>query len=275
MARTPTRLPARRIPATRALVEVDLPTPGAPVMPRTCARPASGPRARHHLAQERRGVLDQRDEPRDRGRVTLARTRDEVGDRRGAPPRHAAHAYAGHRMISASPWPPPPHRAAAPTPPPRRWSSRASVQHDAGAGHADRVAEGDRAAVDVDHGPRSTPSWRADSMPTAAKASLSSKRSMSEIAMPSFSAALAIALAGWSWSVESGPATWPERADLGEPGQAELLGLGLAHHDHGAGAVGDLRGRAGGDAAVLGHRAQAGERLDRGVAADALVLGRR
>ena len=28
--------------------------------------------------------------------------------------------------------------------------------------------------------------------------------------MPSFSAAFAIALAGWSWSVESGPATWPE-----------------------------------------------------------------
>ena len=41
------------------------------------------------------------------------------------------------------------------------------------------------------------------------------------------------------------------RADLGEPLQAELLGLGLAHHDDGRGAVGDLRGGAGGDRAVL------------------------
>ena len=52
--------------------------------------------------------------------------------------------------MRASPWPPPPHRAAAPRPPPRRSSSLSSVQRDAGARHADRVTEGDGAAVDVD-----------------------------------------------------------------------------------------------------------------------------
>ena len=38
-ASTPTRLPARRSAATSALVEVDLPTPGEPVMPMTWAVP--------------------------------------------------------------------------------------------------------------------------------------------------------------------------------------------------------------------------------------------
>ena len=41
-ASTPTRCPAARWAVTRALVVVDLPTPGAPVTPTTCARPASG-----------------------------------------------------------------------------------------------------------------------------------------------------------------------------------------------------------------------------------------
>src|SRR5690242_5160166 len=41
-ARTPTRLPCARKAATSALVEVDLPTPGLPVMPMTCAVPEWG-----------------------------------------------------------------------------------------------------------------------------------------------------------------------------------------------------------------------------------------
>ena len=44
------------------------------------------------------------------------------------------------------------------------------------------------------------------------------------------------------------------RADLGEPGEAELLGLGPAHDDDRGGAVGDLRRRARGDRAVLAER---------------------
>ena len=54
-----------------------------------------------------------------------------------------------------------------------------------------------------------SPSSRADSMPTAANASLNSTRSRSETAMPSFSQAFTVALAGCIWRVESGPATMP------------------------------------------------------------------
>ena len=51
------------------------------------------------------------------------------------------------------------------------------------------------------------------------------------------------------------------------------MGLGLVHHHHGAGAVGDLRGRSGGDGAVLAESGlQARQRVRGGVGADALVL---
>ena len=92
--------------------------------------------------------------------------------------------------------------------------------------------------------------------------------------MPSFSQRLARSRsAGCVCSGRVGAGDDAVRADLGEPGQAELLGLGLAHHDDRGGAVGDLRGGAGGDRAVLGERrAQLAERLGGGVGADALVL---
>ncbi len=93
--------------------------------------------------------------------------------------------------------------------------------------------------------------------------------------MPSLATAFAIALAGWSWRVESGPATWPEAPISASQVEAELLGLRLAHHHDRAGAVGDLRCGAGRDGAVLGDRAQTGERLHCRVATDALVLGDR
>ena len=90
--------------------------------------------------------------------------------------------------------------------------------------------------------------------------------------MPSFSQAFAVALAGCSCRRRVGAGDHAVRADLGEPLEAELLGLGLAHHDDRGGAVGDLGGRAGGDGAVLAERrAQLAQRLGGGVAADALV----
>ena len=50
------------------------------------------------------------------------------------------------------------------------------------------------------------------------------------------------------------------------------LGRLLAHDQHGGGAVGDLRGVAGGDDALgVEGRLELGERLDGGVGADALV----
>ncbi|RBQ78289.1 hypothetical protein VDGD_21234 [Verticillium dahliae] len=60
---------------------------------------------------------------------------------------------------------------------------------------------------------------------------------------------------------------------LAEDGLAEALGGGAAHEEHGGGAVGDLRGVAGVDAAVLGKGgADLAERLGRHAGADAVVL---
>ena len=58
-------------------------------------------------------------------------------------------------------------------------------------------------------------------------------------------------------------------------GEAEGVGLLLAHDEDARGAVGDLGGVAGGDPAVLGPegRLQVGQGLDRGVGPDALVGG--
>ena len=112
-----------------------------------------------------------------------------------------------------------------------------------------------------------------DLMPTLANASLISTRSRSAGPMPSFSQALRIAAAGWDCRVESGPATTPCAPISASQRQPELLGLGLAHHDDGRRTVGDLRGRAGGDRAVLAERrAQLAQALGRGVGADALVV---
>ena len=63
-----------------------------------------------------------------------------------------------------------------------------------------------------------------------------------------------------------------ERVEAGPGLHAQLLGLVLAHDQHARGAVGDLRGVAGGDRAVLlERRLELGERLGGGALADALV----
>ena len=127
------------------------------------------------------------------------------------------------------------------------------VEHDPGAGHADRVAQGDRAAVDVDLVlGEAELAGRLDA--DRGEASLNSTRSTSSIEMPSFSSAFVVALAGCICSVESGPATWPCAPISAIQDRPSFLGLGLAHHHDGAGAVGDLRGGAGGDGAVLAER---------------------
>ena len=55
---------------------------------------------------------------------------------------------------------------------------------------------------------------------------------------------------GWVSSDGSGPATMPKPTSSASGGEAQLLGLGPADHDHGGRAVGDLRRVAGGDGAV-------------------------
>ena len=63
-----------------------------------------------------------------------------------------------------------------------------------------------------------------------------------------------------------------ERQQLGDRLDPELLGLRPRHHDDGRAAVGDLRGVAGGDAAVAVEGGpQTGEGLDRGAGPDPLV----
>ena len=133
-------------------VGVDLPTPGEPVSPTTWACPACGASAAATSRSCGRVVLDQRDEPRDGARrrpLAGAASTEARGDGRRLAARPAGQAD-GTRRIRASPWPPPPHSAAAPTPPPRRLQLEREVQREPGAGHADRVAERDGAAVDVD-----------------------------------------------------------------------------------------------------------------------------
>ena len=157
----------------------------------------------------------------------------------------------GTRTMRASPWPPPPQSAAAPTPPPRRLSSsarcRAMRAPDMPIGWPRAMAPPLTLTLST-----SMPSSLAEARPTAANASLISTRSRSAGVMPSFSQALAMARAGCCCSVESGPATTPWAPISASQVRPELLGLGLAHDDDRGGAVGDLRGRAGGDGAVLG-----------------------
>ena len=134
---------------TSAEVVVDLPTPGDPVRPITRA---GGSLEAATNAFVICGTFGEPSSISEISRATLRasplrRAVDEVVDVDGSAPTDQD---AGTRRISASPWPPPPQRAAAPTPPPRRLSSSARVQREAGAGHADRVAERDRAAVWVD-----------------------------------------------------------------------------------------------------------------------------
>src|SRR6266568_5894709 len=165
-ASTPTRLPRARYSVTSMFVEVLLPTPGEPVSPTTYAEPAYGasaassarscgepsstweisratargspPRARS--SSEATAVdcfpvgtclkVLTRDPPMAVGLGSLARGRNPDDQRVAL----AAAAAQGRRADAA----------AAPS------QLEREVQHDAGSGHADRVAERDRAAVDVD-----------------------------------------------------------------------------------------------------------------------------
>ena len=203
----PAALRAQR--PTSADVVVDLPTPGGPVSPTTCAarRTARAPRP----PRAARGPPSSTSEisratascsPR-RARATRSATSGRRTASDGGQP------AAGTRMIRASPWPPPPHSAAAPTPPPRRSQLQRQVQRDPGAGHADRVAERDRAAVDVDL-------VRVDAELAGGHDADGGERlvDLDEVEVgaarcPPWRSAAAIALAGCSCRLASGPATTP------------------------------------------------------------------
>src|SRR3954451_20785740 len=268
-ASTPTRLPALRRAPTSALVEVDLPTPGEPVMPTVWACPAYG--ARPAITSRSRGEASSTSE------ISLATERGSpsraLSTSSGTSPDERRPATSGgdaddQRVTLAAA---PAERGGADTAA-AALELEGEVQHDPGARHADRVAERDRAAVDVDL-------VRVEAELAGGLDSDRGERlvELHQVEVGGGDALLLEGLGGGPRGLHLergvGPGDHAVRADLGQPGQAELLGLGLAHHDHGAGAVGDLRGRGGGDRAVLGERrAQSRQRLGRGVAAHALVL---
>ena len=175
------------------------------------------------------------------------------------------------RSTAASPWPPPPHSATAAVPPPRRRSSSSAVS-------ATRVPDMPTGCPSAMAPPltltlsSSMPRSSAEARPTAAKASLISKRSM-----------VVDVDAGLAGRLDDGPRRLGQQRvvrpghhavadDLAERRDAQLLGLGRRHHDDGGAAVGDLRRVARGDGAVLGEgRPQLAQRLGRRLGPHTLV----
>src|SRR5918992_3424332 len=260
-ASTPTRLPCALKAVTSALVEVDFPTPGEPVSPMIRAAPASGVSAA--VTSRSRGDAFSTSEisrATARGEPSTARptrsvtstSRIDVEDEGVA---LTAAAAQGGRADAA---------AAAP-------QFVHDVQGEAGARHPDRVAEGDRAAVDVDllgadaeiaHGLDGHRGERLVDLDQVEGADVHA--GLAERVLER------VRRLGLQRVVRAGHVA--VRADLGEPRQAELFGLGLGHHHYRAGAVGDLGRRSGGDRAVLAERGpQPAQRFGRRVRPDALV----
>ena len=174
-------------------------------------------------------------------------------------------------MIMAMPWPPPTHIVSRPIVLSSLWRLLIRRGHDAGAGHAERMTERDRAAVDVDL-VELMPRCLADGITWAANASLISTRSMSSMRHAGAGHRLTAGLdraETHDLGVEPGHA---RRHDPGERREAELLGPGVAHHHHGRRAVVEGAGVAGGDLAVgAEHRLEPGELLGGGAVAWAVV----
>ena len=173
--------------------------------------------------------------------------------------------------MAASPWPPPPHSATAAVEAPRRRSSSSAVSAtrapDMPTGWPSAMAPPLTLTLSS-----SMPRSSTEARPTAAKASLISKRSMAPRSTPALPAALTIAREGWVSSELSGPGHHAVADDLAQRRDPELLGLGGRHDDDGAAAVGDLRRVPGGDGAVLVEGGlQRAQRLRRRARAHTLV----
>ena len=134
-----------------------------------------------------------------------------------------------------------------------------------GAGGADRVAEGDRAAVDVDL-------VHVDPVLAGPREDDGGERlvDLEQVEVGDRHAGAVEQLLGrLDRAVEVVVGVRPDQAvglDPGPRGQAEGTGLVLVHDQHGGGAVGDLGRRAGGVQAAGEHRREAGQPLERGVA---------
>src|SRR5215207_7294571 len=264
-ASTPTRVPWARRAVTSADVDVDLPTPGAPVTPTKWARPVCGvsaaltsrtsgersstseisratARASPAWARSTSSATGMARLTRDTASASALRHADDEGVALAAATTQAG----GSDAASAAP------------------ELEREVQDDAGATRADRMTERDRTAVDVDL-------VLGDSERTGA---LDANRCECLVELEQIDVGDADALlgrravdrvGGLHLQARVGAGHGTGSADLGDPRQTELLGLGLAHHDHCRCTVGDLARRARGDRAVLvERRTQLGERLRRG-----------
>src|SRR3954462_2968489 len=310
-ASTPTRLPAARSARTSAVVEVDLPTPGDPVSPSTCACRVCGASASATsrslgLASSTREIS----RATDRASPFRAPSTSAATSTARRPRRPEGAAGAGVWTAVPSVTPPPRRRSstacrAVPRSPvnprarsplgghvqdqrvalaaaaaQRRGTDAAAppaqlerqVEDDPGAAHPDRVAEGDGAAVGVDL-------LRVDAQ-LAGGDDADRGEGLVELDQVEVLRVDALPRAGLldgprGLALQGGVRTGDDavRADLSEQGAAEIGRLLRAHDDDRAGAVGDLRGRARGDRAVLGEgRLELRQALDGGVRADALVL---
>ena len=252
-ASTPTRLPALAEGADQGVRGGRLADPGRAGEADDVGGAAVRRQGGHHLAQRRVAVLDEGDQPGHGPRRACPGRLDQGRDVDSACGQGQPFGSCGTRTIRASPWPPPPQSAAAPTPPPRRFSSSARCRTmrapDMPIGWPRAMAPPLTLTLS-----RSRPRSLAEARPTAAKASLISMRSRSDGADALLRAGLLDRAGRLRLQAGVGSGHVAVGADLGEPGQAQLLGLGLAHDDDRGGAVGDLRGGTGGDGAVLGER---------------------
>ena len=171
------------------------------------------------------------------------------------------------------PWPPPTHIVSSPKVLVGVAQAVDQGGHDAGAGHAERVADGDGAAVDVELVPR-------DAEVLGRRDDLGGERlvDLDEVDVVDGHAGAGEGLAAGldraeahDLGVQAGDARGD---DPGERREAELGGLGVAHDHHRGGAVVQRAGVAGGDLAVgPEHRLQVGEALGGGAGPDAVVAG--
>ncbi len=206
---------------------MDLPTPGEPVIPMSVRRPAGGASAAMTSRSCGDGVLDQGDQPGHALAASpVAGTRDQRVDVRAARRGVTRTSAAAGRGASGRR----PDRRRRTAPPRRRrrrgGAARGQVQRDPGAGHADRVAERDRAAVDVDllgvrrRGRASTGS------PTDGERLVDLDQVEVGDVRPALRSAWLIAFDGWDCSELSGPATMPCAPISASQVEAELVGLG-------------------------------------------------
>src|ERR1700754_2561662 len=274
-ARTPTRRPCSRNARTSTDVDVDLPTPGGPVRPTTWARPPYGASAAATSRSCPPPDVPTPSSTREISRATArcsprrARsTRSVTAARRAMPVGSARRRHADDQSIALATAAAQRSDAGATT---AALELEREVQREAGARHADRVAERDGTAVDVDL-------LRVDAELLRGHHADRGERlvDLHQVEVGGGDALLGACsgdrVGRLLVQARVRPGDHAVGTDLRDPGEPALLGLGLAHDHHGGGTVRDGRRRARGDRAVRGEGGpQLGQALGCGVGADALV----